>query len=267
MERKNQRKSSPKGKKKVPKSGKEYLRRALKETEPPLKIEETIELCRAMVREYPPLQEERTGFFTYLSDVFRYEGMSVFGLQALALLTACLGISFDTRELSRIPFFALMFTLAMMPVLFRGQMHGMSEIEAATRASGAQIMLAKLVLAGAANLVCMTVFLCMALRLENAAKQIGQLILYILVPYLSCMAFMLQRIRLCGRTGCWQSMAAGFLSCLFWGVSARLCPWLYGLSAGSVWAIGFLVFGGFFVKEIWFLWEMRKEGKMYGTVA
>ena len=56
MERKNQRKSSPKGKKKVPKSGKEYLRRALKETEPPLKMEETIELCRAMVREYPPPQ-------------------------------------------------------------------------------------------------------------------------------------------------------------------------------------------------------------------
>lgn len=246
---------------------KEYLHKALKETKAPERMEETIRICRKQVRSYPPVREERTGFWAYLSDIFRYEGMRVFGLQALALLTACLGISRTLQEIENMPFYALMFSLAVMPVLFRGQMHGMSEMEAATRSSGPQIMLAKLLLAGAANLVCMTVFLCVAVKLKGAFREIGQLILYVLVPYLSCMAFMLQRIRLCRREGIWQCITAGFFSCIFWGLSARFFPWLYSLSAGGVWAAAFLVFGGFFAKEIWYIWEMRKEGKMYGIIA
>lgn len=246
---------------------KEYLHQALKETDAPKRMEETIRLCRAQIRAYPPVREERTDFWAYLSDIFRFEGMRVLGLQALALLIACVGISRTLQEIENIPFYALMFSLAVMPVLFRGQIHGMSEMEAATRSSGAQIMLAKLLLAGAANLVCMTVFLCVAVKFKGAYREIGQLILYVLVPYLSCMVFMLQRIRVCRREGIWQCITAGFLSCLFWGLSARFFPWLYSLSAGGVWALAFLVFGGFFVKEIWFIWEMRKEGKMYGIIA
>lgn len=57
----------------------------------------------------------------------------------------------------------------------------MSEIEAVTRASGAQITLAKLVLAGAANLVCITILLCMEVYLQNSYKEIGQMVLYCLV--------------------------------------------------------------------------------------
>ena len=56
----------------------------------------------------------------------------------------------------------------------------MSEIEAVTRASGAQITLAKLVLAGAANLVCITILLCMEVYLQNSYKEIGQMVLYCL---------------------------------------------------------------------------------------
>ena len=41
-----------------------------------------------------------------------------------------------------------LFVLAVLPVMLRCQYYGMSEIEAATRASGAQIILAKLILAG-----------------------------------------------------------------------------------------------------------------------
>lgn len=250
------------------KSLKAYLNEALQETARPQRMEETIELCRGQVRDYRVSGlEERTGFLAYLSDIFRYEGAAIFGLQAIALLIACLGISAATDTPENIPFYMPLFSMAIMPVLFRGQIHGVSELEAATRASGAQIVLAKLLLAGAANLVCMTVFLCVELHLEKAFEGIGRLILYVLVPYLSCMVFMLRGIRLCRRESIWQCMTTGLLSCLFWGLSARLVPWLYELSAGGVWVIAFVVFGGFFVKEIFYIWEMRKEGKMYGIIA
>ena len=95
-----------------------------------------------------------------------------------------------------IPAFMPLFILAVMPVLFKSQFYGMSEIEAATRASGAQIMLAKLVLAGAANLVCITVILCLEVSLQNHCNELGQMILYCLVPYLVYMAGMLRVIRL-----------------------------------------------------------------------
>ena len=86
--------------------------------------------------------------------------------------------------------------LAVMPAIFKSQYYGMSEIEAVTRASGAQITLAKLVLAGAANLVCITILLCMEVYLQNSYKEIGQMVLYCLVPYLVCMVALLRLIRL-----------------------------------------------------------------------
>ena len=94
-----------------------------------------------------------------------------------------------------IPVFMPLLVLAVMPVMFRCQYYGMSEIEAATRASGSQIVLAKLVLAGAANIVCMTVFIVFEINLRNSCREIGQIILYCLVPYLVCMAGMLRLIR------------------------------------------------------------------------
>ncbi len=106
---------------------------------------------------YLPFTEEpRTSFFHYLSDVFRFEGVPIFALQALTLFIVCLTIANVADIPQNIPVFMPLFVLAAMPVLFKSQLYGMSEIEAVTRASGAQIMLAKLVLAGAANLVCMT---------------------------------------------------------------------------------------------------------------
>ena len=89
-----------------------------------------------------------------------------------------------------------LFVLAAIPVMFRCRYYGMSEIEAVTRASGAQILLAKLVLAGAANLVCMTVLISLAVHLQNSYKELGQIILYCLVPYLVCMVSMLRLLRL-----------------------------------------------------------------------
>ena len=56
-------------------------------------------------------------------------------------------------------------------------------------------------------------------------------------------------------------------SCICWGMSARILPWLYETSAVGVWIVTFLVFAMFFINEIHYIAEMRKEGKMYGIVA
>ena len=50
-------------------------------------------------------------------------------------------------------------------------------------------------------------------------------------------------------------------------ISTRIIPWLYVTSAIGFWLIAFVVFGIFFVKEVLFIVEMRKEGKMYGIIA
>ena len=58
-----------------------------------------------------------------------------------------------------VPAFTPLFALAVMPTLLRSQFYKMGEMEAVTRASGAEIILAKLILAGAVNLIGITVVL------------------------------------------------------------------------------------------------------------
>ena len=226
-----------------------YLQQSLGEEVQPKRLEETIKLCTEIAREQEVTRAEpRTGFFHYLSDVFRFEGIPIFGLQAVTL-------------------FMPLFVLAIMPAIFKSQYYGMSEIEAVTRASGAQITLAKLVLAGAANLVCITILLCMEVYLQNSYKEIGQMVLYCLVPYLVCMVALLRLIRLQKKQSLQICAIVMLGSCICWGMSARILPWLYETSAVGVWIVTFLIFAMFFINEIHYIAEMRKEGKMYGIVA
>lgn len=94
------------------------------------------------------------------------------------------------------PVFMPLFALTVFPALFRGRRYNMTELEASTRASGAQIVLAKLVLAGGANLVCLTLLLCLEFFLNASPIQTGRLILYAIVPYLICMTVLLRSMRL-----------------------------------------------------------------------
>ena len=245
-----------------------YLYQSLGEEIQPKRLDETIKYCTEIVREQKvPREEERTSFFHYLSDVFRFEGIPIFALEALTLLVVCLTISSIADVPKYIPVFMPLFILAVMPVLFKSHFYGMSEIEAATRASGAQIMLAKLVLAGSANLVCITVVLCLEVSLQNHCNELGQMILYCLVPYLVYMAGMLRVVRLQKKESIPICAAVMLGSCACWAISARVMPWLYTTSAVGLWIIAFVAFGMFFVKEIYFIVEMRKEGKMYGIIA
>lgn len=247
---------------------KNFLRQSLQQNVPPERLKETVTLCAEMMREQKTLRKEpRTGFFRYLSDVFRLEGMAIVEWQAATLFFVCLAVSTLADMPKIIPVFIPLFVLAVMPVLFKGQLYGMSEIEAVTRASGAQIILAKLILAGAANLICMTALLCFEVYLQNSWQEIGQMILYCLVPYLVCMAFMLRLVRLRKKESIPIYAVVTFSSCVCWGMSARALPWLYETSAIGVWMIAFIVFTVFFIKEIYFIVVMRKEGKIYGIIT
>ncbi len=235
------------------------------------KLEETIKSCIEIMREQKlarkSQEEPRTGFVQYLSDIFRFEGIPIFGLQAVTLFIICLIISKAADIPEYIPVFTPLLVLAVMPAMFKCQYYGMSEIEAVTRASGSQIILAKLVLAGAANLVCMTVLIFFEVYLQNSYKEIGQMILYCLVPYLVCMVSMLRLIRLRRKENIQICTVIVLGSCVGWGILAKNLPWLYEASALGIWIVAFLFFAAFFIKEIYFIITMRKEGKMYGIIA
>ncbi len=256
-----------------------YLRQSLRRSEEServfnghgTRLGETISLCTEIMREQKLAQkkqeEPRTGFIQYLSDIFRFEGIQIFGPQAFVLFIVCLKISTMAEIPKYIPVFMPLFVLALIPVIFRCQYYGMSEIEAVTRASGSQVILAKLILAGAANLVCMTVLISIEVHLKNSYGEIGQMVLYCLVPYLVCMVSMLHLFRLRKKENMQICTAMVFGSCVCWGVLAKILPWLYETSALGIWIVAFLFFAFFFIKEIYFIIVMRKEGKIYGVIS
>ena len=256
---------------------KKHLQQSLQQREEPekqlngVKREETIKSCIEVMREQKLAQkaqeEPRIGFVRYLSDIFRFEGIPIFSLQVVTLFIICVTIYTVAGSPSYIPAFMPLFVLAVMPAMFKCQYYGMSEMEAVTRASGSQIVLAKLVLAGAANLLCMTIFISFEVHLKNSCRNIGQIILYCLVPYLVCMVSMLRLIRLHGKENIQICTVIVLASCLGWGVLARTMPWLYEASAFALWIVAFLFFTMFFIKEIYFIIIARKEGKMYGIIA
>ena len=232
------------------------------------KPEETIRICRNIVlTQRRTEEEERTGFFQYLSDVFRFDGFPILGLQAAVLLLVCLNLSFIVKTPALMPVFMPLFALAVLPVLFRANRHKMAELEASTRASGAQIALAKLVLTGGANLVCLTILVWLELCLKTSPVRAEQLILYAVVPYLICMAVLLRDIRLQRHHNIQSRILKIFVFCPGWGVVPKVLPQLYEASATGVWIAAFLAFGAFFLKEIIYIIEIRKRGKMYGTIA
>ena len=226
------------------------------------KVRETIQMCITEMHGQSFEYEERTGFWTYLSDVFRFEGLSIFGLQLAALIVTCFGMT----AIKLISPFMPLFGLALVPVLYRSQTCGMCEMEAATRASGAQIILAKLILAGAAQLLCMTIALWLEVSVSEASDQIVQMILYVIVPFLTCMVELLRRIRTCKHENITAGITPLVVLCVIWGMTAQVCPWLYETSATGLWLVGFVVFTAFFIKEIGFIIQMRREGKIYGTI-
>lgn len=53
----------------------------------------------------------------------------------------------------------------------------------------------------------------------------------------------------------------------FAGALAHWTPALYDLSALGIWMVAFVVFAGFFIRELALLIKTWKEGKIYGIIA
>ncbi len=234
----------------------------------PEKEAETVARCMEAMRRYGDCrEEERTGFWQFLSDVFRFEGLLIFGLQAGVLFLICMQIGAIEDVMHYVPAFTPLFALAVMPVLLRSQFYKMGEMEAVTRASGAEIILAKLILAGAVNLIGITVVLALVMCRQQSGEEIGRIILYGLVPYLVCMTTILRLIRLRRKERLPVCAVATTGYCLVWGISANKMPQVYETSAVGVWMVLFIAFAGFFWREIRFIIEKKREGKLYGIIG
>ncbi|MDR1542127.1 MAG: hypothetical protein LBU32_29945 [Clostridiales bacterium] len=247
---------------------KKGIRKALEKGPPPKRLSETQRLCLEMLHnQQMDVEEERTGFWTFLSDMFRYAGLRLWGTQILMLTVVCAGVLSVYNAPNAISLFAPMFALACIPSLFQSQTFGMCELEAATRASVAQIVLAKLILAGAADLFCLSITLAAAAAKSDFSSNVLQLILYAVVPLLGCMATALWCMRTCSRNSYRISMIACFAAIMLAEGLFRLEPQLFELSALGLWIAAFAAFTGVFARELCFLMEAGKEGKIYGTIA
>lgn len=244
------------------------IKKLLRQEPEPKRKAETKALCFALMeRQTAPAGRAMPGFFSFLSQVLRHIGPRLWSMQALALLLSCAALRQETLAPGMVAAFTPLFVLASLPTLLQGAECGMREIEAATAVSGAQLMLAKLVLALAADLVGMTVII--AVGLERSGQETGliQLILYALSPLLFCLSVTL----CCVRARSSGLMQAGIVTCMglsaFTGCLQYFAPQFYTLGATGFWFIAFILSGGFFAREIKLLFTAGKEGKIYGIIS
>ena len=246
------------------------LQSMLKNGPVPTRSEETKQVCRTMLNQQMRLNlipEERTSFWQFLSDVMQYSGLRLWLPQGLVLLFICSGILSGNTTPYSISIFIPLLILASLPSFFQSRSCGMCELEAATRASGAQIMIAKLILAGAAQIICLTVICALTVTTAESPLSLIQIIMYAVVPFLACIILTLWSIR----TREHRALQFSVISCLgisaFAGALAHWMPSIYDISAIGFWMITFVLFSEFFAQELFSLIKAWKEGRMYGVIA
>ena len=239
------------------------LHRLLCQGPQPSRMAETKQKCAALLQENPVRQ--RTGFWTFLSQVWRFTGVPMWAAQGAASVLFFLAAAGQKDLVSWLPLLGPLLVAVCLPVLFAGQHYDMDELEASTCVSRAELALAKLILAAAADLVILTSAL--VLGRSQTGKAVLPLFFYLLVPFLFCALTALTVLRRCPRSNgticiivC-SGTAAGLL------VIHLAAPQLYETSALSGWIIAFLIFGGFFVRELIALFQQRKEGIIGGIAA
>lgn len=230
-------------------------------------LERTVKLCAALMRRQTAVcAEPRLSFWGFLSDVFHFEGIPLLLPQVGVLFASCLIAASSPLSVYELPMYMPLFILAVMPTFFRGQRCRMSELEAATRTSGAQLALARLILAGGATLTCVTFLLGLEVWMQRSCENLGRMVLYCLVPYLTCMTAMLALIRKRRKYG--APLCAGITlgSVVFWRYSSFFFPWLYEASALGIWIAAVMAYSWLFAKEIVYIIHANKEVNMYGIV-
>ena len=246
---------------------KDYSDQTINEYIMPVQMEKTSGICIAVMRRQADNATElRQNFWGFLSEVFHFEGKSLLLPQLVVLLVTCHVAYTYSMSAYALPSWMPLFILVVMPTFFRGQYCRVSEVEAATRTSGAQLALARLILAGGGALVCLTFLLALEVWLQRSFENLGRVVIYCLVPYLTCMTTMLALIRRRRKDGAPLCMAIALVSIFFWRWSSRLLPWLYEASALGVWIAAVLFYAWILAKEITYIIHANKEVNMYGIV-
>ena len=136
---------------------------------------------------------ERGGVYHGKQSIFNSRRSSCGDGSFKILRIICLIIQMVSDYPKLIPVFIPFFILAAIPVLFRAEINHMSEIELATRNSYAQLLLARLIIIGAADIICFTVLLAVEICCFRSGLGLLNLILYVFVPYMLCVTAMLVR--------------------------------------------------------------------------
>ncbi len=245
----------------------EYIQQSIEQETGFQRKDETVRLCAEITRAQAAAPEKkRQSFWGFLSDVFHFEGIPILLPQLAVFAAACLALTASPMGHYDLPMYMPLFILAVTPVFFKGQRYQVSEVEAATRTSGALLTLARLVLAGGGALMCLTVLLGLQVWLQRSCDNMGRIVVYCLVPYLTCMTTMLALLRRSRASAAPQCMAISLSSVLFWRGTAIFLPWLYEASALGLWIVAVFVYSCLLAKEITYIIHANKEVKMYGIV-
>ena len=239
------------------------LQRLLCQGPRPTRLAQTQQKCAALLQETPA--RPRTGFWAFLSQVWRFTGVPMWAAQGAAAALFFLAAAGQNDLVSWLPLLGPLLVGACLPILFAGPRYEMDELEASTCVSRAELALAKLVLAAAADLVLLTSAL--ALGSTRTGKALLPLFFYLLVPFLFCALTALAVLRRCPRshgTICLAVCCATAAGLLAVHLAA---PQLYETSALGGWALAFTGFGGFFVRELVFLLQKRKGEAICGIAA
>ncbi len=246
---------------------KDYSDQTINEYTMPIQIEKTANICITVMRKQTDNAAElRQNFWGFLSDVFHFEGIPLLLSQLVVFVAACLTALASPMGHYDLPMCMPLFILAVTPAFFRGQRYRVSEVEAATRTSGALLTLARLVLAGGGALVCLTLLLALKMYLQHSCESLGRMVIYCLVPYLTCMTAMLALIRKSRANGAPLCVAIAVGSVIFWRYIGMIFPLLYEASALGIWLVAVLVYSCLLAKEITYIIHANKEVRMYGIV-
>lgn len=239
------------------------LQRLLCQGPRPTRLAQTQQKCAALLQETPA--RPRTGFWAFLSQVWRFTGVPMWAAQGGAAALFFLAAAGQKDLVSWLPLLGPLLVAVCLPVLFAGQRYDMDELEASTCVSRAELALAKLVLAAAADLVLLTSAL--ALGSARTGRALLPLLFYLLVPFLFCALTALAVLRRCPRSHGTICLAVCCVTAAGLLAVHLAAPQLYETSALGGWVLAFTGFGGFFVRELISLFQQRKEGIISGIAA
>lgn len=181
-------------------------------------MDEAAELCRAEYAKRRKLR--RMGAAEMIARQLRFVALPVWLAQGAVLIAVCfaLGASGAGRYAPGMSALsAVLVALTLLPFHGRAKRHGMREIEAATRVSGAKLLLARLAAVGTGDAVCLA-----AVALLSMKNAPGTTLVFVVLPFALASAGSLFALNhLPGGAFAAAGFAAALVSA-YWAMAERL---------------------------------------------